>query len=333
MVVQCPSCETRYKIDDAKLKEGNTKLRCSNCNHMFTFKKETPGATRSAAPPYPPPSPKPKHPEPSPRNERSSIFDDDDPALAQDDWPSRDYRPGPGRGSNSLKSESSLEKELDKELFGPEEDDEDLSRNRDYLEKDIDEEIEDFPPAQRKKKTSPLKKIMLWVGLGVVIMFLGALGTFFYLTGKVPGKNSPGFLAKSAPSETELVKNISIVDTKERTMTNKVVGPLFVIEGRVSNGTKVSLNHIRIKGILFDKSAVQVDAKEVYAGNKLGDEALASMPLKDIIDTLNRKEGENKVNTDVKIQADVPFQIVFSRDITGLSEYKVEVISALPAGN
>ncbi|MBF0525411.1 MAG: DUF3426 domain-containing protein [Deltaproteobacteria bacterium] len=166
-------------------------------------------------------------------------------------------------------------------------------------------------------------------------MFLGALGTFFYLTGKVPGKNSPGFLAKSAPSETELVKNISIVDnnTKERTITNKVVGPLFVIEGRVSNGTKVSLSHIKIKGILFDKSAVQVDAKEVYAGNKLGDEALASMPLKDIIDTLNRKDGENKVNTDVKMQADIPFQIVFSRDINGLSEYKVEVISALPAGN
>ncbi|MBF0495840.1 MAG: zinc-ribbon domain-containing protein [Deltaproteobacteria bacterium] len=332
MVVQCPSCDTRYKIDDAKLKEGGTKLRCSNCNHMFTFKKETLAAARSAAPPPPPPSSKSKYPEPSPRKERSSIFDDDDLALGKDDWPPRDYRPGASRGDNLSKSESVLERELDKELFGPGEDDEYLDRNRDYLEKNIDEEIDDFPPVPRKKKTSPLRKIMLWVGVGVVIMFLGALGTFFYLTGKVPGKNSPGFLAKSAPSETELVKNISIVDTKERTITNKSAGSLFVIEGRVSNGTKVSLNYIRVKGILFDKSAVQVDAKEVYAGNKLGDEALASMPLKDIIDTLNRKEGENKVNTDVKIQADIPFQIVFAKDISGLSEYRVEVISALPAG-
>lgn len=36
MNVQCEKCGTRYNLDDTKVKPGETKVRCSQCQHVFT---------------------------------------------------------------------------------------------------------------------------------------------------------------------------------------------------------------------------------------------------------------------------------------------------------
>ena len=36
MVIQCSSCDTRFKIADDKLKAGGVKVRCSKCKEVFT---------------------------------------------------------------------------------------------------------------------------------------------------------------------------------------------------------------------------------------------------------------------------------------------------------
>ncbi len=35
MIVQCPYCATRYKIDDAKVAAGNARMKCSRCQQVF----------------------------------------------------------------------------------------------------------------------------------------------------------------------------------------------------------------------------------------------------------------------------------------------------------
>ncbi len=42
MIVQCDQCSTRFKLDDAKIKESGTKVRCSKCKQVFVVKKEAP---------------------------------------------------------------------------------------------------------------------------------------------------------------------------------------------------------------------------------------------------------------------------------------------------
>lgn len=42
MIVQCDQCNTRFKLDDAKIKEEGVKVRCSKCKNIFIVKKETP---------------------------------------------------------------------------------------------------------------------------------------------------------------------------------------------------------------------------------------------------------------------------------------------------
>ncbi|HEY5512260.1 MAG TPA: DUF3426 domain-containing protein [Geomonas sp.] len=35
MILQCDQCNTRFRLDDAKLKPGGVKVRCSKCRHVF----------------------------------------------------------------------------------------------------------------------------------------------------------------------------------------------------------------------------------------------------------------------------------------------------------
>lgn len=40
MIVTCPSCNSRYKIDAAKIKGRGAKITCPNCSHKFVVYKE-----------------------------------------------------------------------------------------------------------------------------------------------------------------------------------------------------------------------------------------------------------------------------------------------------
>lgn len=42
MIIQCDQCNTKFKLDDAKVSERGTKVRCSKCKHIFIVQKEVP---------------------------------------------------------------------------------------------------------------------------------------------------------------------------------------------------------------------------------------------------------------------------------------------------
>ncbi len=46
MVVECPKCSTKFKLDTDKIKGAATKVRCSRCRHIFEVKK--PGASSAS---------------------------------------------------------------------------------------------------------------------------------------------------------------------------------------------------------------------------------------------------------------------------------------------
>ena len=50
MIVQCDHCNTRFKLDDAKIKPGGVKVRCSKCKEIFLVKREEPLEEPSAPP-------------------------------------------------------------------------------------------------------------------------------------------------------------------------------------------------------------------------------------------------------------------------------------------
>jgi predicted Zn finger-like uncharacterized protein len=47
VVVQCPACQTRFRVADEKVSERGVRVRCSNCKDVFSVKKS--GVTETAA--------------------------------------------------------------------------------------------------------------------------------------------------------------------------------------------------------------------------------------------------------------------------------------------
>lgn len=56
MIIQCPKCLTKFKLDDSKISDEGTRVRCTKCKEVFVAKRET-------APPPPPPPVQPEIPE------------------------------------------------------------------------------------------------------------------------------------------------------------------------------------------------------------------------------------------------------------------------------
>lgn len=42
MIVQCRQCQTRFRLDDAKVTEKGVKVRCTRCKHLFMVTREQP---------------------------------------------------------------------------------------------------------------------------------------------------------------------------------------------------------------------------------------------------------------------------------------------------
>lgn len=58
MIIQCPTCLTKFRLDDSKVSDEGTRVRCTKCKEVFVARKEIP------VPPPPPPPVQPETPAP-----------------------------------------------------------------------------------------------------------------------------------------------------------------------------------------------------------------------------------------------------------------------------
>ena len=50
MIIQCPKCLTKFKMDDSKVKDEGTKVRCAKCKEVFVVTKEEPSLLHPPGP-------------------------------------------------------------------------------------------------------------------------------------------------------------------------------------------------------------------------------------------------------------------------------------------
>src|SRR5664279_597389 len=41
MIIQCDQCNTKFKLDDARVPDKGIKVRCAKCKHVFMVQRET----------------------------------------------------------------------------------------------------------------------------------------------------------------------------------------------------------------------------------------------------------------------------------------------------
>jgi predicted Zn finger-like uncharacterized protein len=324
MIIECERCRSKFKLDDALLKQGGSRVRCSICKNIFKA--------------YPP--------EPEPvditatggMEMEETVALDSPPVLAdREDIASEGIQRGevdqippeetmerapapsagtPGEAAQALESAGAPE-----ELSRPEPED---LEGRPIHEEEIS--LEGRPRAQEKKAFRPFFLILVLV----VILLAGSAAVYLFAPEVLP--DSLSFL--KPPQKQELadpgVARLSLGNVKGGFVQSGPDSQLFVIQGVVTNNYPKPRSYILVKGSLLDDKGQTVKTKMAYAGNTFSEEQLKTMPIEEVNKELKNRSGRQGANVGVKPEAGVQFSIVIESLPENLSEFTVEAVSSSP---
>lgn len=109
---------------------------------------------------------------------------------------------------------------------------------------------------------------------------------------------------------------------------NNSAGRILIITGLVRNSYSEPRSFIRLRGVLLNRDGNIVAQREVYAGNIIAEADLAKLPISEISSRLNVKGGNDRQNTNIPPQANIPFMIVFDKLPPDTNEFRIEPLSS-----
>lgn len=124
------------------------------------------------------------------------------------------------------------------------------------------------------------------------------------------------YLSDFLASEPPAPEPVNLAPDKQsvngRFVTNSTAGTLFVITGKVTNTSNVTLNKIKVKGTLITRDKVKAKTKIIPCGNLISEEQLKNAEMSQINLLLAGETGNNSSNTNIEPGRSIPFMIVFS---------------------
>ena len=327
MIIECEQCRSKFSLDEGFLKDEGTKVRCSQCNHVF--RAFPPVAATSA------------------REDLLEVDDLEKTSTLETD----------------LDFESDLGKELDEETRKIEMEEEVTAlslakastkrlaggRAESVLKKTVEQapveevirrkkEPKEAPkkpePAPRTQKAkAPGRSLLLPILLILILLLLGGATTAYFF--------APQYIPEVITEAVPFLKGAQKPDAKDpgvrrlsfKTITGSFVqsnktGMLFLIKGMVANNYSNSRSFILIKGSILDDKGKVVKTKLAYAGNVFAENEIKEMTLDQINQASRNRSGKNDINLNVKPQAAVPFMVIFEELPENLSEFTVEAVSS-----
>jgi predicted Zn finger-like uncharacterized protein len=313
MIVTCASCLTKFNLDDSKIAGKGTKVRCSRCKHIFYV--------------TPPPETKDEV------VEKFESFAKYHEELME-----------PGQGEKEVKVPAPLKadtrEKIREEEKGGEEEARPFSEKIPIgkVEKRFDEEpseerseVEVSKPKRMVRKEMRRPSLFFFILVFFVLLVFG----LFYLwtqseTTGTPASHLEYPMQKAAQlwqriwgSEKEglILRDLNGYDEK----TGEV--PLFVIEGKVENQSRLTKKHIKIKVAIFDQKKAKLAEKETVCGRIIGREELKNLP--DAFfkgEMVIRPKTEKEMNTPP--EKAIPFMVIFKSLSTQAKEFQVEIVEA-----
>lgn len=336
MIVQCPSCQSKFRLPDDKIGPAGSKLRCGKCRHVFHVDPPTPPdlsdfdypddmapiperpAEESAAPPPPPPPPPPAKDE---HFEADSRLDDDLDDLFGAAPKGADKNAPRGRGRENEDENEDSGQPLVSPGFSL-------------------DDVADIAVGGKAVKSDPAKrKRLILIGAilgGIAVCVLAAV---FFL-GLWPGgekKPAPEAPAEKAPAEAPAapkadeaakVKDIVLQNVRQYYVNNEKTGQIFVIEGKAVNNFKTPKEMIKLEASLYDEKGASLASKEVLCGNTVSLFQLQVMTKEELDGALSSQVGILTNNTNIATGGETPFMILFFNPPEALKEFGVRVIDA-----
>ncbi|MDD5475664.1 MAG: DUF3426 domain-containing protein [Syntrophales bacterium] len=298
MIVKCPLCAARYRVDDEvfKKKEG-LRFRCSRCGHVFD-------QPRSAAPPVDK-SVTPREP--------AGPEEDDFKRIAEllDDIKT---------GGGSADSADTGDEEEEATVH--------VSENHD---------IADPPTVQRSLLTTgrfiflvlclvlAWTTIILWqsspLRTSVTVSFTKVL---LSLEGWIGSRD------QRSPAE-QARQNVELVDVQESIHDNWIAGKILIIEGIAMNRNDFSLSSIRVRGKLMDSDRKVIAETESFCGNLLSEAELRNLTKKEIERELLMPSGRDQRGVTVPPGGPIPFMLAFVNPTEEAGLFVVELVDVTPS--
>ena len=294
MIIQCKQCATKFRFNDELMTGDGVWVRCGRCGHEFfeiNARKET----------FVPPA----RPEPADtRGTGDALSPPGDAPAGQQ--PAAAPKPSAPTGvpAPPAEAESPLAEE-------------------EPAEEDAEEE------APRGSFWTPSRIVVytilvLLVLIGVYLWLFPGIGrdalNFVY-----PGAGDRilGPAAKSAGVAAP--GGINFAEVKERFTKGTASGELLVISGLAVNEFDYPVARVRLRGKILDGAGKMLGEIETYAGNLLTDEELNRLTDKEILAELQRQEGSDMPNVNIRSRASIPFMIVFTNPPKEVDEFIIEL--------
>jgi len=340
MLIQCPKCQTTYKVSDEVMKGTSPAFRCSRCKHTFEMEAaDTVRETRQKTPSeQSAPTgqsgdeaelPLPFAPEPEAEKIASKPAPVEEPAeqskpaaetsLPQEDlWAMSDAKHEDERPF-VMPAKKFREKDSASEDFSI---DDPIFRRVDAESENPQNVLALSPYLEQRASVLPYVSLLalLVVGFGLLTIVSRA------------SPQTPESILKSIPVLGPLVlKNNHLKDgiliKSLNTGYQSIQGnrEVFLISGVALNQNPVVVREIQLTGKVYNLDGKEIEHQTIWVGNTLSPKILRGMTVEDIPQLQELKPLKS---FEIPPGDSIPFTIVFLRSAKSASEFSCEVVNA-----
>jgi len=298
MIIQCKQCATKFRFNDELMTGDGVWVRCGRCGHEFFEVNTRRVAVTPPAVPETPAAAKEEKLEPPPEAHVPKAAAAPEPAIA-----AATRTPAGAEAAPAVPRALPAEEEPEEE------------------EADEEEPRGSFWTPSRIVVYSIL---VLLVVIGVYLWLFPHIGRDV-LNYAYPGSGDRLFGPAAKPAAVAAPGGINFAEVKERFTKGTASGDLLVISGLAVNEYEYPVSRVRLRGKILDNTGKVLGEIESYAGNLLTDEELNRLTDKEILSELQRQEGSDMPNVNIRTRASIPFMIVFANPPKEVDEFIIEL--------
>ena len=316
MVVACPACHTRYRVNGSVTLAGETSFECSQeeCKHIFVYNPPVlwKGNTSSDIdPPADPPIPdSPSQQEPASQNEakqspqaeasrpepapdsRQDVLRDSVPASAEDvpSWKTPQSQREVERSfalQPSVSMAPSCQEEEDEEprlkfAYRDQDEQNEQGAEQQYEQEDAQYEQGEMQEYEREEAFLPLRTVFLLL-VGCVLGY--AALSYYALSDlqetKLSLRNLP-FVGDVFAAEPFSESHITLTNLSGSFWLSKDNRRVFAVAGAAVNNASSPARLVQIEGTLYNQVGKKVGQEIVFCGNEANSNLLQSLTVRDI---------------------------------------------------
>ncbi|HSD10061.1 MAG TPA: DUF3426 domain-containing protein [Candidatus Binatia bacterium] len=343
MIVECPRCRARYRVETSVLDRDQT-FKCSRCSHIFAYESESGSGGPELEPSHaaPPPASEPRYPEPSRVEPRKPAERRDADSLSfsfspTSGAPSPSHAEpegipppqAPPQGTPADRGFSFVEDDEKEDPSGALDDVDDVGSAEHGRASDeprfVRGEEELRVEVQEQSGRDARRPYLLYLTTLVILYAILALDLLNHpaqtakLLAGVPIVG--GMLAEDHLLQTR----VQLQDVEGAYQQIKDERLVFIVSGRAVNTAAESLKGVQIESAIYDQNGTPLETKSIYCGNAMSLKIVKDLSTKEI-SLLQRLEPPKRF--EIRPGESAGFSVVFLNPPRGLKEFTARVAAA-----